>query len=178
LFSIENLFDKLSNGLATVIKALAILAVAALALPFIIIFFILISPSLITSHIQDKKFQKEYELYLQKMNGTCFFCYNSRKSSVVFARDVIVPELDSVIQIVFVEGQEIKYRPDSKFISKMLYSIKERKGFPYLLKIVDEQVLNCSVNNQFYSTMIGKKPIEPLLTRINSFFVSGPPSSN
>ena len=55
----------------------------------------------------------------------------------------------------------------------MLYSIKERKGFPYLLRIKNKEVLEMSVNNQFYSIMIGRKTIAPLLNRINSFLDSG-----
>jgi hypothetical protein len=178
LSNIAALFNKLSNGLATAIKALGILAISIILLPFVTLFFILISPSLISSFIENKRFKEEYKLYLQKANGTCFFCYNNRKSSVAFARDIIVPALGSSIQIVFVEGREIKNCPDSKFISEMLYSIQERKGFPYLLKIEDEQVLDYSVNNQFYSTMIGSKPIEALLASINAFYTSYTPSSN
>ncbi|RAK62184.1 hypothetical protein DLM85_24210 [Hymenobacter edaphi] len=54
----------------------------------------------------------------------------------------------------------------------MLHSIKERKGFPYLLKIVDGQVLPYSVNNQFYNCLVQQKPLEPLLTTIQAFYSS------
>jgi len=143
---------------------------------FILGFILLIIPCipfiLIYSYFSDRFFEKEYKLYLERMNGTCFFCYNSRKSSVEFARDIIVPSLEPAVQVVFVDGRDVKSGDNSKYISKMLYSIQERKGFPYLLKIKDGQVLDMSVNNQFYSVMIGRKSIIPLLERINSFYTS------
>ncbi|RYE20393.1 MAG: hypothetical protein EOP45_11125 [Sphingobacteriaceae bacterium] len=70
------------------------------------------------------------------------------------------------------DGRDVQSDDDSKYISKMFYSIQERKGFPYLLKIKDGQVLDMSVNNQFYSILIGRKPITPLLERINTFYNS------
>ena len=143
---------------------------------FIISFILLIIPCipfiLIYAHFSDKAFEKEYKLYLERMNGTCFFCYNSRRSSIDFAKNIIVPALRPNIQVVFVDGKDVESGNGSKYISKMLYSIQERKGFPYLLKIKDGQVLNMSVNNQFYSILIGRKPITPLLERINTFYDS------
>ncbi|WP_324676737.1 hypothetical protein [Hymenobacter sp. GOD-10R] len=167
----KDLKQRITDKAVISLWLVACVAIIILAIPFIPLI-------LIYAYVSDKQFDKDYRHYLQRMNGTCFFCYNNRKSSVAFARDVIVPKLNPAIEVIFVEGREVKNRSDSKFISRMLYSIQERKGFPYLLKIEDEQVLNYSVNNQFYSTMIGKKQVEPLLAHIDSFFISNSPSSN
>jgi uncharacterized membrane protein YbaN (DUF454 family) len=143
---------------------------------FIISFILLLIPCipfiLVNAYFSDKAFEKEYRLYLNRMNEACFFCYNSRKSSVEFARDIIIPALEPNIKVIFVDGRNVKSGDDSKYISRMLYSIQERKGFPYLLKIKDGQILNMSVNNQFYSIMISHKSITPLLERINAFYNS------
>lgn len=144
----------------------------AFVIGFLILIILCIPFILIYSHFSNKHFEREYKLYLERMNGACFFCYNSRKSSVEFARDVIAPALEPTIQVVFVDGKDVRFGDDSQFISKMLYSIQERKGFPYLLKIKDGQIIDTSVNNQFYSIMIGRKPITPLLERINAFYTS------
>ncbi|GGG60120.1 hypothetical protein GCM10011378_40110 [Hymenobacter glacieicola] len=104
------------------------------------------------------------------MNGTCFFYYNNRKSSLAYIREVLLPALSPSVQVVFVERREVDAGPDGKYLAKMLGEVKERKGFPYLLKIIDGQVIECSVNNQFYSIMIGRKPLSPLLDRINAFY--------
>ena len=151
-------------------------AVLVGGLAFILVFIILIIPCipfiLIHAYFSDRSFEKEYKLYLERMNGACFFCYNSRKSSVEFARDIIIPALEPNVQVVFVDGKDVQSGDDSKYISKILYSIQERKGFPYLLKIKDSQVFDMSVNNQFYSILIGRKSITPLLERINAFYTS------
>ncbi|WP_426059621.1 hypothetical protein [Hymenobacter sp. B1770] len=141
---------------------------------FIAVMLVFLLSLLVISQFSDKKFHKEYKLYLERMNGARFFCYNNRKSSIAFAQDIIVPALDPSVHVVFVEGSNVKNGPDSKYISKMLYGVKERKGFPYLLKIENCQVIDTSVNNQFYSIMIGSKPIGPLLDRINAFYNSTP----
>ena len=148
--------------------------VVAFFVPFLVLFVLLILLTvpffLIYSHFSDKQFQKRYNLFLERMNGAHFFCYNSRKSSVEFARATIVPELDPSVKVVFVDGRSVLSGEDSEYISRMLYNIKERKGFPYLLKIENGQVVELSVNNQFYSILVGRKPITPLLDRIDSFF--------
>ena len=107
------------------------------------------------------------------MDGCRFFFYNSRRNSVAFAKETVVPLLDSTTKVVFVDGEDITTcGDDTKFISHMLYNVKEKKGVPYLIKIANEQALDYSVNNLFYNTMVSKKPLEPLLNSINSFYNS------
>ncbi|WP_035567549.1 hypothetical protein [Hymenobacter sp. IS2118] len=163
----ERLIQKIKD---TILIGIGIVAIGL----FILIILPTVPFFLIYGHFSDKKFQENYKLFLERMNGARFFCYNSRKSSVEFAREVIVPELDPSVRVVFVDGKKVDFGADSQYVSKMLYSVKERKGFPYLLKIEDAQVIDTSVNNQFYSIMIGQKPTAPLLDRINAFFSSTP----
>ena len=149
-------------------------AVLLVIVPVFLLFAIVVIPFipflLLHSYFGEKQFEKECAAFLSRMNGACFFCYNSRKSSVEFARDIIVPELASSVHVVFVNGKKVEFGSDSKYVSALLYRIKERKGFPYLLKIEDGEVRNLSVNNQFYSIMMGRKPIRPLLERMDAFF--------
>ena len=149
-------------------------AVLLVIVPVFLLFAIVVIPfipfMLLYSYFNDKQFEKEYTAFLARMNGACFFSYNSRKSSVEFARDVIVPELAPSVHIVFVNGKSVEFGDDSKHVSTMLSRIKERNGFPYLLKIEEGKVIDLSVNNQFYSIMMGRKSIMPLLERMNSFF--------
>jgi hypothetical protein len=138
-----------------------------LAIPFLPFVFIY-------AHFSDKKFKKDYAEYLKKKDGACFFYYNNRKSSINYIREFLLPELPEYVQVVFVERREVDSGPDGKYLAKMLGDVKERRGFPYLLKIMNGQVLECSVNNQFYSIMIGRKLLTPLLDRINAFYNSTP----
>lgn len=172
----RNLIKKSDYVVKKINDVLSYLVVGAFLLATIIIVALVFLPCLpfilIWSHFSDKKFQKAYNLYLQQMNGACFFFYNNRKSSVAFAREVIAPGLAPNVQRVFVEGLRITVKDEQGLISHMLAGVKDRKGFPYLIKIVDGQVLDCSVNHQFYNTMASSKPIAPLLAQINSFYTS------
>jgi hypothetical protein len=154
-----------------------LLIIAPVALLGIVLLIPVVPFLLLYAYISDKQFEKGYKQFLARMNGACFFCYNSRKSSVEFARNVIVPELPTPVHVVFVNGRDVDFGADSKYISKMLYSIEERKGFPFLLKIEGGEVRYLSLNNQFYSIIIGHKSVVPLLQRIASFFNDTAPHS-
>ncbi|WP_375434055.1 hypothetical protein [uncultured Hymenobacter sp.] len=174
----RNLIRKTGDYVNKITESLSSLVVGSFILAVIIIATIIFLPFLpfvlISSHFSNKRFQEEYNLYLQQIDGMCFFFYNNRKSSVAFAREIIIPELDPTVRRIFVEGSRITVKDEQKFISHMLTGVKDRKGFPYLIKVVDGQVLDCSVNHQFYNTITGRKPIAPLLAQINSFYTSLP----
>jgi hypothetical protein len=165
--SLKNLKQKVADNYE-LMWLLPLFLVAAIlmipALPFILIY----------AHLSDKRFQKNYTDYLNRMNGACFFYYNNKKSSIEYIREFLLPELPPFVKVVFVETREVDSGPDGKYVAKMLGDVRERRGFPYLLKIVDGQVLECSVNNQFYSIMVGRKMLTPLLARINAFYNSTP----
>jgi hypothetical protein len=150
-------------------------------LPLFFVLIILAIPALpfllLYVHLSEIKFQKNYKDYLDKRNGAWFFYYNNRQSSLAYIREFLLPVLPPSVQVVFVEGRKIASGSDGKYLGKMLGDVKERKGFPYLFKIVDGQVLECSVNNQFFSIMIGRKPLSPLLDSINAFYQSKPADS-
>ena len=121
-------------------------------------------------HFSDKRFKVGCEDFLHRVNGSSFFFYNSRRNSVEFAKETVVPQLQPATKVIFVDGEDIDCGPDSKFVSHMLYDIKEKQGFPYLIKVIDEEPVYYSVNNLFYNTMTNKKPLTPLLQRINAFY--------
>ena len=177
------------RGIIVLISLLLLVTVGQTLLPFVFFLFagafaiiiVIIGYVVISGSLSQKRFQKRYKLFLERMNGACFFCYNSRRNSVEFAKNIVVPALNPKIHIVFVDGAEIKFGPDSDCISRMLYDERGRrgsKGFPYLLKIVDGQVLHLSVNNQFYNTVANGKPLLPLLAVINEFYASAPLASD
>jgi hypothetical protein len=160
------------NGLLTIRDSTVSFVLAVIALAALVLLIPLMPFILIYLYFDQQKDQKEYNFYLQQINGAKFFCYNNRRNSVMFGKEVVVPALDPSIRVVFVDGEDIDCGPDSKHISKMLYEVKQHKGFPYLLKVVNGEVIDDSVNNLFYNTMTGSKPLEPLLARINEFYSS------
>ena len=152
--------------------------IEGLTLTFIIVFgiglLILFSPILIClgiySYYDNLSFEKEYCEYLQTINGTKFFCYNNRKTSQEFIESKIVPTLAPEIKVIFLDGKTPKSDYEQKFISKALNSIKDRKGFPYLLKIENGQLYDKSINNDFYNTMQQNREVRMLIENINTFF--------
>jgi hypothetical protein len=118
---------------------------------------------------------KKYNQYLLSIEGTNFFCYNNRANSRDFIEKNILPALDPNIRVIYLEGKTPKSEYDQRFISKALYSIKDRKGFPYLLKVSKGQLIDKSINNDFYSTMNQNKDIGQLMKNIALFYQTALP---
>jgi len=117
----------------------------------------------------EKRFKKKYEAFLEKMNGAGFLFYNNRINSIDFVEKAIAPALKSDVKMIPVTRSKI-VGDGSDCFGKMLEDVETRNGFPYLAKVIDGNVLTESINSQFYNVMNGKKPIEPLLDRINAFY--------
>ena len=131
---------------------------------------ILAVPFIIWSYFDNLAFNRKYNDYLRTISGTNFFCYNNRTNSKVFIEKNILPTLTADIKVIYLDGKTPKSEYDQSFISKALYSIKDRKGFPYLLKISNGQLIDKSINNEFYNTMSQKKDIGQLSKKIISFY--------
>lgn len=144
-------------------------------LSFLILIIILLSPLIIpfiiTFYFRDKKINKKYTEYLVSINEVNFFCYNNKKNSQEFIEKNILPFLSSEISVIFLDGKTPKSDYEEKYISKLLYTIKEKTGFPYLLKVSKgELLLETSINADFYNTLNQSKDLSPLINKINSFF--------
>ena len=131
---------------------------------------LLVSPFIIYSFIDNLAFNKKYKTYLRTISGTNFFCYNNRTNSKDFIEKNILPTLTPDIKVIYLDGKTPKSDYDQNFISKALYSIKDKKGFPYLLKIADGKLKDKSINNDFYNTMNQNKNIGQLNKKIISFY--------
>jgi len=131
---------------------------------------ILFLPFIIYGYFDNLVFNRKYNDYLQTISGTNFFCYNNRTNSKDFIEKNILPTLTPDIKVIYLDGKTPKSDYDQSFISKALYSIKDRKGFPYLLKISDGQLIDKSINNDFYNTMNQNKDIGQLSKKIISFY--------
>jgi hypothetical protein len=131
---------------------------------------ILFLPFMIYGYFDNLVFNRKYKAYLQTINGTNFFCYNNRTNSKDFIEKNILPTLTTDIKVIYLDGRTPKSDYDQSFISKALYSIKDRKGFPYLLKISNGQLIDKSINNDFYNTMNQEKDIGQLSKKIISFY--------
>ena len=137
-----------------------------LFVPLLILFL----PIFIWSYFDNISFNRKYRDYLQTINGTNFFCYNNRTNSKDFIEKNILPTLTPDIKVIYLDGKTPKSDYNQGFISKALYSIQDRNGFPYLLKISEGKLIDKSINNDFYNTMNQNKDIGQLRKKIVSFY--------
>lgn len=154
------------NGLTIGAIILLVTGVFLLFLPLIILALLF----QIFAYHENRAFNQKYTEYLQAISGTNFFCYNNRSASKDFIEKNILPTLSPDIKIIYLDGKIPKSDYDQRFISTALHSIKDRKGFPYLLKVSNGQLVDKSINNEFYNTMNQNKDIEQLSKRILSFY--------
>ena len=113
---------------------------------------------------------RAYRAYLQSIEGTKFFCYNNRRDSEEYIERYIIPNLPPNVKLVYLEGKIPLSDYEEEFISIALYRIKDKGGFPYLLKVVDGEMLDCSVNNEFYNMLNQHKNPDKLFRQINEFY--------
>lgn len=127
-------------------------------------------PMIIYGSIQGYSFRKKYHEYLQSIEGQKIFVYNSRTNSHSYIKQTILPQLPKEVKLVYLNGRIPESNFDRKYISHALYSIKDKKGFPYLIKIKNGKIIDKSINNAFYNTKNQNKDIQLLLNQINQFY--------
>jgi hypothetical protein len=139
-----------------------------------LVIIILLSPLLILFSIKDyfeaSAFNKKYMVFLQSIEGIEFFCYNNKANNDSYIKRNILPILSTDIKVIFLDGRVPKSDYETKFISHMLYQIKDRKGFPYLIKVSQGRLIDKSINNDFYNTKNQDKDINLLSEKISLFF--------
>lgn len=134
-----------------------------LAMPFILV----ITP---IGYFQRKKFKKKYSNFLNENHGKNFFCYNNRKNSKEYIEEIILPNLNGEIEIVYLNGKKIESEYNSEFISEALYGLKYYNKFPHLIKIRNGKIIDTSINNPFYGVLNMNKSKTELLNKIDIFF--------
>jgi hypothetical protein len=102
------------------------------------------------------------------MDGENFFCYNSSKKGKDYIENIIIPELNDKIEVVYLRGKEVE--SSYPFMSTALYNVKNYQNFPHLMKIRKGEMIDKSINNPFFNVLNLNKPKEELLKQINAFF--------
>ncbi len=156
-------YDFISVFLIVVVLLLFI----GMALCVVIPTMILVTPFLSYS---DKKRQAAFRKFVLQIGDKNFFCYNNRSDAKEFIEQKIIPNLPKEIEIIYLNGRELQSDYDETFVSMLLYSFKEYKKFPHLLKIRNGQIIDLSINNRTFNCINQGKPIENMFDEINSFF--------
>ncbi len=143
---------------------------------FLVGVFIILSPVLVPfithSFFQNRLFNKEYKAYLQSIEGKKFFVYNSRTNSYSYIKNNLLPRLPKDVEVIYLNGKDPVTNLNKNYISHALYSIKDRKGFPYLLRVENGEIKDKSINNVFYNTKNQNKDIQLLLNQMDQFFTT------
>jgi hypothetical protein len=151
-----NILAAITLGLVGLVSIILFLPVAIIWTPF--------------NYYFDWKREKELEKYLNGLGDKNFFCYNNRTDAKDFIEKELIPKLCKDIELIYLDGREPKSNYLRGHISLALYKLKNYSGFPHLLKIRDGQIIDESVNNEFFNTMTHHKPSDKLLRDINLFF--------
>ena len=107
---------------------------------------------------------------LEKFDGEKFFCFNNNKRSLNFIENEIIPNLNNKINIIFLEGKKANSSTiDNILASKLLLKIRQREGFPYILKISNGEILAKSINNELFNTINQNKDTLKLIDTINNY---------
>ncbi|RQO70398.1 hypothetical protein DBR43_20485 [Pedobacter sp. KBW06] len=144
-------------------------------LPVVILGVMILSVSLLWRAFHDgqddRLFRNEYQEFLQSIEGKSLFCYNNNTRSQLFIETIVLPALSPEVSIIFLNGRIPESGFSRRFISHMLYDINDRTGFPYLLKVVNGEILDQSVNNGLFNTFNQNKAPDQLLQKINAFYL-------
>jgi hypothetical protein len=152
------------------IDLIVIVIVAILIIGGFVILLPIFIPMMVYGSIKSHSFRKEFQAYLQSIEGQKMFVYNNRANSHDYIKQTILPILPKDVELVYLNGRIPESMLETKYISHALYSIKDRKGFPYLLKVENGKLIDKSINNAFYNTKNQNKNIQLLLNQINQFY--------
>ncbi|WP_342328729.1 hypothetical protein [Pedobacter sp. FW305-3-2-15-E-R2A2] len=156
-----------ARGILYVIYFLMYLPVV---IPGMIILFVGMLWRIFHDYQDNRLFEKEYQEFLQSVEGKSFFCYNNNTRSQLFIEAIVLPVLIPEVNVIFLNGRTPEADFSRRFISHMLYGINDQTGFPYLLKVVNGEVLDQSVNNELFNTFNQNKAPDQLLHKISTFY--------
>ena len=157
------MMKKLTDVLGIVLLGSVILVFAIIAIPI----YLLWSPF---GYYFDWLRKRRFEEYLLELGDKNFFCYNNRIDAKAFIEKELIPRLDQSVEILYLDGHEVKSSYFREYMSMALYSLKSYQRFPHLIKIRDGKMIDESVNNEFFNTMNQNKPLDKLLADVHSFF--------
>jgi hypothetical protein len=138
-----------------------------------IVWILLLYIVILISRKQRKPTQKvdiEYQEALLELEGKNFFCYNNKQDVQYAIEIVLIPQLAPNFEIIFLNGKNPESDYDEWLIKQILYNLKHYSKFPHLFKVRNGEIVELSINNEFYNTIDQKKPMNGLIQTIDRFF--------
>lgn len=112
-------------------------------------------------------FKNDYRNFLSLMEGKQLFCYTSRSNCKDWVESELLPVLDKNIEVILLNGKTPISNFPSQYISHALHNIKNI-GFPNVMKIVNGEVRDASLHNEFYDTINQKLKAQTFLNHLKN----------
>lgn len=125
-------------------RILLILLLVVLSIVALPLLFPLLIGGFIASRINTRQFKQQYREFLSGCDNMIFFCYTNRNQVHQVIEEHILPHLSPTINVIFWEGSEPHSDFNTRFISHMLYHIKNA-GAPTLIRVTNGQVIDVSL---------------------------------
>lgn len=142
--------------------------------PFLIAVITIVLLSLI-AWIRELVFFKEkkdrHKRFLLRLGSKNFFCYNNRADCKDFIETMVIPQLPSKIEIIYLNGKIPESGYPQQDISYLLFQLKNYHRFPHLIKIRNGELIDISINNDVFNIIHHKMSIQSMLNKIVQFFV-------
>lgn len=156
------------NRIKNILIAIPIIILAICVFIIVIPFILIASPF---NWFADRKFNKEYSEYLNRIDGANFFCYNNRKKGRKYIEEQIIPNLPNEVEVIFLNGRKIESNKyESKYLSKAFYKFKNYSRFPHLMKIRDGKAIDCSLNSELFNSINQGADENRIYSKMNQFF--------
>lgn len=108
--------------------------------------------------LRDRRNDKEYTQFLADQEGSILFIYTSKKKTLEFTRNEIVPGLPSDVQVVYLNGKIPESNLERKHVSTLLYRIRPNGGFPLAVRILEGRTQVWSLNKKLNEALQKRQP--------------------
>lgn len=146
---------------------------AALLIILLILLSPIIVPLIIYAFIRDWIKDRRFESFLRANDGAKYFCYTPRKSSYVYVKENVLPNLPPdtrVILLGYSEDQVESTEAEIPFLYHLVWRIKKTPGgYPYAAKVSNGELITISVNHPLYKAIPRKARAEAVNKKITLF---------
>ncbi len=140
---------------------------------FLIVISPLLVPFLAYSYLKSKFENARLRRFLARNEGAKYFCYTSKKAGQKFARESILPHLDSDVRIIYMSQKGRVNLGDESIINTLIgmgAGGAKPGGYPCAAKVVRGELVSESLNTEFYRTIARNAGAETLMHHIQDFY--------
>lgn len=115
-----------------------------------------------------------YKRFLRQMEGECFFIYRHQKDEKEFVETHVLTGLGENVHVVVVNGRQTQSNFNRMLMSDLISDIRDRRGFPYLIKIQNGKITDQSLKEELMQCLSKSSDSQVLLLLAKEFYYSEP----